>query len=244
MTHATNVTSITAFHGTLVTIIDHAGQRWLTAKEVGLCLGYAEANAQHGIGHLFNRHKDEFEEGKGLVNLTHPCDTIVIKLMTKGGMQETRLFSLTGCTLLGFFSNTARAKDFRVWAKQVLAGALHGMPPTAAAPNKRFVRITVTRQMEFDVLSLFIQGMPQSQIAKQLRVSPGAVSLLLHGRYHFAEEAGQDLTTPALLDAVVARHMRTERERIIKKYCTSASNQQLTSRLDNASLQLLTNDPV
>jgi hypothetical protein len=113
--------SPTAFHGIAVRIVDHAGQRWLTAEDVGRCLGYAEANVRIGISNLYSRHADEFTE----------ADTSVIKLITGSrGEQNTRIFSATGCTLLSMFANTPRAKDFRAWGKQVLAG----QAPAPAAP--------------------------------------------------------------------------------------------------------------
>lgn len=100
------------FLGTHVDIIDHAGRRWLTAKHIGLALGYSEANASTGITNLYNRHADEFTD----------ADTCTIKLMVQGQMRDVRIFSGPGCNLLGMFANTPRAKEFRVWAKTALAG--------------------------------------------------------------------------------------------------------------------------
>jgi hypothetical protein len=108
------------FHGIAVRIVEHAGQSWLAAEDVGRCLGYNEANARQGVNNLYSRHADEFTE----------ADKAVIKLMTPGGMQATNIFSATGCTLLSMFANTPRAKDFRAWGKKVLAG----QTPAPAAP--------------------------------------------------------------------------------------------------------------
>ncbi len=96
------------FFGHPVSILDHAGKRWLTAKEVGRCLGYNDANASTGITNLYNRHADEFTA----------ADTFSIKLMEnpKGGNPNTRIFSATGCIKLGFFAHTPTAKQFRAWA--------------------------------------------------------------------------------------------------------------------------------
>lgn len=117
--------SIAEFHGTSVTLIDHAGQKWLTAEEVGQCLGYAEANARQGVNNLFKRHEDEFSG----------ADTSVIKLMTGSrGEQNSRIFSDTGCIKLGFFANTPRAKEFRTWASKVLAERQIEQPAPAATP--------------------------------------------------------------------------------------------------------------
>lgn len=111
------------FFGTPVKIIDHAGQRWLTAEEAGLCLGYNEANASAGIRNLYNRNQDEFSE----------ADACRINLMRQGQNRESLIFSITGCNLLGFFSNTPRSKEFRAWAKQALAAPTTA--PVAQAPT-------------------------------------------------------------------------------------------------------------
>lgn len=99
------------FHGTSLSIIDHAGQKWLTAEEVGRCLGYDPSNARKGILKLYERHGDEFTEQ----------DTGVVKLTTPGGKQSSRIFSATGCIKVGFFAQTNRAREFRTWASLALA---------------------------------------------------------------------------------------------------------------------------
>jgi len=235
-------TLTTQFHGQPVQIIDHAGQRWLTAKEAGLCLGYNPANASQGIINLYNRHADEFTE----------ADTCVINLMaqwvpnqfdlepSKGGNPNVRIFSATGCQLLGFFANTDRAKQFRAWAKQVLASEMTGQPHFPAPTQKgRSGRAQITRQVEFDVLTLFIQGLSQKDISRQVGISTSTVCQLLHARYRFTPDAGEDITTPALLQAVVARHISEERARLTKKYCASAANRGLEHYLDGAGQGLL-----
>jgi len=223
-------TLTTQFHGQPVQIIDHAGQKWLTAQEVGQCLGYNEANARTGITNLYNRHADEFTE----------TDTCAIKLMAQGQMRETRIFSATGCQLLGFFANTDRAKQFRAWAKQVLASEMTGQPHFPAPTQKgRSGRAQITRQVEFDVLTLFVQGLSQKDISRQVGISTSTVCQLLHARYRFTPDAGEDLTTPALLQAVVARHISEERARLTKKYCASAANRGLEHYLDGAGQGLL-----
>lgn len=98
-----------------VSIISHHNRRWLTAEDVGRCLGYGKGKERQGITNAFNRHIDEFSEE----------DSVVIKLMTTDGKSyNTRIFSETGCIKLGFFSNTPTAKTFRKWAAKVLSGSL------------------------------------------------------------------------------------------------------------------------
>ena len=101
------------FHGTTLNIIDHEGQKWLTAEQAGICLGYDQANARNRVTKIYERHSDEFTEQ----------DTIAVKLTANSrGNPTTRIFSATGCIKLGFFASTPRARDFRTWASKVLAG--------------------------------------------------------------------------------------------------------------------------
>jgi len=154
------------FFGTPVTIIDHAGKKWLTAEEAGRCLGYNEANARQGVNNLFKRHEDEFTE----------ADTAVIKLMTaQKTEQNSRIFSTTGCIKLGFFANTARAKDFRAWAAKVLDA------PTA---------LPVAQNPADAALVAVVQAMAQAQTQMLQRVDRlcGVVEKLIE-------------TLPAILNA-------------------------------------------
>ncbi|WHH50597.1 hypothetical protein QFA96_23025 [Pseudomonas sp. Ap32] len=52
---------------------------------------------------LYRRHADEFT----------PTMTALVKMKTRGGEQEVRVFSLRGAHLLGMFARTERAKAFR-----------------------------------------------------------------------------------------------------------------------------------
>lgn len=226
-----NLLSIAAeFHGTPITIIDHAGKKWLTAEEAGLCLGYNETNASAGIRNLYNRHLDRFDEG----------DACRINLMRRDGRTSEQLcFSDTGCITLGWLANTKRAIEFQRWAKQVLANHMAGCTQsTLPAAGGR--KPSVTRAMEHEVLNLFVSGLSQSAIHKRVGISPSAVNLILHGRYRFSPGAGHDLTTPELIAAVTQRHIAADLERLTRKYCASAANQHLESALDGAGHRLLT----
>ena len=71
------------YHGTSIQLIEKDGSRWLTARDLGLCLGYSEANARQGILNLYNRHLDEFTEQ----------DSVVIKLTTVDGKAGQPIFT-------------------------------------------------------------------------------------------------------------------------------------------------------
>lgn len=101
------------FNGTPVSIIEHAGLRWITAEEAGRCLGYAEPNVGQAVRNVYHRHLDEFGEE----------DSRQIDLISRDVKARlTRIFSATGCMLLAMFANTDLAKEFRQWAKRVLSG--------------------------------------------------------------------------------------------------------------------------
>lgn len=124
------------FNGTSLNIIDRDGQKWLTAEEVGRCLGYDESNARKGVLKLFERHGDEFSE----------TDTTVVKLTTVDGKnREVRCFSAEGCVLLAMFANSPRAKEFRQWAKRVLAS--QPAPAVVEAPVPAPVDLTLAREI-------------------------------------------------------------------------------------------------
>lgn len=106
------------FHGEPINIIEHSGKRWLASEEVGKCLGYTAGEERRAILKLYKRHRDEFtDQDTGVVNLTTP-----------GGMQQTRIFSDTGCIKLGFFAKTRVGKEFRNFASEKLASAKQPQP--------------------------------------------------------------------------------------------------------------------
>ncbi|MGA4582330.1 P22AR C-terminal domain-containing protein [Enterobacter hormaechei] len=105
------------FHNTTFSYMEMAGQIWLTAAEVGEALGYSDDKAIH---RLYRKHEDEFT-----VNMTG-----VVKVTTPGGAQDSRVFSLRGAHLMGMFSRTAVAKEFRRWVLDILDREVHNSPIT------------------------------------------------------------------------------------------------------------------
>lgn len=156
------------FFGNPVSIIDHAGRQWLTAEQAGRCLGYKEALARISITKVYNRHQDEFTED----------DTGEVSLSTPGGPQDCRIFSATGCSKLGFFARTARAKEFRTWAAKVLAGqapvapAPMPAPVLSLAPAVEGALTTLATGMtsvlaQMNVTGKYIELLEMNQIAKR-----------------------------------------------------------------------------
>ncbi len=150
------------FFGDPVSIIDHDGQQWLTAEQAGRCLGYSEAQSRKAVVNLYNKHADEFSED----------DMSVIELMTEAGLRECRIFSSTGCSKLGFFARTARAKEFRTWASKVLSKKLAA--PVAPAPVPAPV-VTLAPAVE-GALTTLATGM--TSVLAQMNVTGKYIELL------------------------------------------------------------------
>lgn len=123
------LTLVAEFNGLSINIVEYEGQRWLTAEQVGKALGYVDNKVKDGVLKLYERHMDEFEAE----------DSTTVKLTAVDGkLREMRIFSPTGCNLLGMFANTPRAKEFRMWAKRVLAQAAVAQ---SAAPTAMEARV-------------------------------------------------------------------------------------------------------
>lgn len=226
---------LTQFNGTTVSILDHNGKKWLTAEEIGLCLGYAKDNARDGIIRLYNRNTDEFTE----------ADTCTVKLTAQGQLREMRVFSETGCNKLGFFSNTPKSKEFRHWAAQVLVGQVPA--PVPPAPRLRTSgRTSITRAIERQVFELFVAGWRQRDIAKHLVISPATVNLLLRAQYRFAPGAGKPEAPYELLVEVAGALFEIEQqrlaemqERIAQTFMANAHNGELAEVLEALGQQLV-----
>lgn len=119
------------FHGEPINIIEHAGKRWLTSDAVGKCLGYTAGEERRAILKLYKRHRDEFTDQ----------DTEVVSLATRGGLQQTRIFSDTGCIKLGFFAKTKIGKEFRNFVSDKLATA--NMEAALHQPTQQIGRANV-----------------------------------------------------------------------------------------------------
>ena len=96
------------FNNKSLSIINKNGKVWMTARQLGVGLGYSDDKT---VQRIYTRHSDEFtDEMAGVVKLTTP----------KGGTQEARVFSPRGCHLIAMFARTPFAKEFRKWVLDVL----------------------------------------------------------------------------------------------------------------------------
>lgn len=224
------------FHGTPLTIIEHASRKWLTAEDAGLCLGYSSANASQGVRNLYNRHNDEFSTD----------DTCQIKMIWQGQNREMRMFSETGCIKLGFFSNTTRAKEFRNWASQTLAGKTVEAKPRAPMPPLQN-SIKINRKLEREVFEMFAAGWRARDIGKELKIGESTVNRLLHANYRFSPFAGVPEVTEELSIAVAERFYALEQhriamnnERIAQSYLANSHNVAHAKTLEQVGQRLLT----
>jgi len=101
-----------AFEDVQLNVIEHEGEEWFTAEDIGKALGFAEP--RKGVMKIYERNRDEFE---GLVR--------VVRLTTrsadgKNRFHQYRVFNLQAAHKIGFFADTPRAKHFRHWASHML----------------------------------------------------------------------------------------------------------------------------
>ena len=147
------------YHGQHLSAIDRNGQPWFTAEVVGKQLGYNDANYRRAAVNLYNRHQDEFSDD----------DTCVINLMTnpQGGNPNTRVFSLSGIVLLGFFANTEPAKRFRQWAKAELEARMRQrseQPVAEASASSN--QITIDKDLYIKLLEAKLELAPKASTAE------------------------------------------------------------------------------
>lgn len=99
------------FNGNTLTTINQDNQIWLTSKELAKALGYAD---NRSVSSIYNKYSDEFTN-----KMTEVVESTTSS-KAKGLKTKTRIFSLRGCHLLAMFARTEVAKDFRIWALDIL----------------------------------------------------------------------------------------------------------------------------
>ncbi len=146
------------FDGIELKVVDHGGQPCLTLAEVAIAL-YGKGGDETAtpfdsrVRDLYRRHADEFT----------PTMTALVKMQTRGGEQEVRVFSLRGAHLLGMFARTDRAKRFR---RQVL-DILDNEVGAARTLTAEFHQILLEYSGKKAVASLCGRGLRQWQTQKQ-----------------------------------------------------------------------------
>lgn len=115
------VPAILDFEGVQVRILDRSGKPWVTQEDLAKALYGIKGGGQDGLPlegaerqlrRLFARNRDEFTDDM----------TAILLMETAGGPQQVRIYSARGCHLMGMFSKTALARQFRQWVLDVLEG--------------------------------------------------------------------------------------------------------------------------
>lgn len=96
---------MTTFENTQMRIVDHDGEQWFTAIDIGRALGYSDPGSS--VNRLYERNSEEFQS----------FETRSVKLAEQGDTQsrEYRMFTKSGAKLLAIFAKTERAAAFRRW---------------------------------------------------------------------------------------------------------------------------------
>lgn len=149
------------FDGIELKVVDHGGQPCLTLAEVAIAL-YGKGGDQSDapfdsmarqVQKLYSRHADEFTATM----------TALVRMVTAGGEQEVRVFSLRGAHLLGMFARTERAKRFRRQVLDILDNEV-GVARTLTA---EFHQTLLEYSGKKAVASLCGRGLRQWQTQKQ-----------------------------------------------------------------------------
>lgn len=244
--------AVAEFSGLQITIHQVNGERWIQALDIGRALGYSEPKK---VMTVYQRHADEFSDR----------DTLILNLRTnpQGGNPNVRVFSQAGAVLLSMFANTARAKDFRAWAKKVLVAEVQrqiDVEPVAQMPAtiegrlsnieqnmaqlaghmgqlvqvslqqatkhqvmERYVgllelnqrgTVKVTPEIKQEILTLYVQGMPQRDIARLTRISVPTVNQIVKGKYPENALTKVNPATEDLVQAALDRNLEEERQRV------------------------------
>lgn len=202
------------FQDTEITITDHNGQPWLTARDLSRALNYKNPRAVSGV---YDRNKAEFSEDM----------TLVLNLSTNGFGNGTtakpvRIFSPRGCHLIAMFARTDRAAEFRRWVLDVLEQYQAEPPasyqqspctltsnlpvsiPTFTAPNISLTQVIVDRHELEGLLKLVAIAeenwqqvrAAQDEMDRAQRIihrGLGNVNTALHDGAHFARQLDKTL---------------------------------------------------
>lgn len=122
-----------AFEDVQLTVIEHEGEEWFTAEDIGKALGFAEPSKS--VRKIYERNKDEFFGISSRVRLTRERRS-----------REYRVFNLQAVYKISFFADTPRAKAVRHWASFMLTQGMERLrlrvreleaaaPPQLPAPE-------------------------------------------------------------------------------------------------------------
>ena len=109
--------NLVQFNNSQLKVIESNNQYCLTATDIAKALGFEKVKS---VSNIYTRHADEFE---GL--------SWVINLMTETQSYHNRVFNREGAWLIGMFSRTPKAAEFRKWVLKVLGAVVDSSPNDA-----------------------------------------------------------------------------------------------------------------
>lgn len=233
------------FEGLQLSIIDHDGHKWLTADQIGLALGYAADKARQGINNLYKRHQDEFtSDDTCVINLMTQVQQREIRIFSATGCHLLSFFSntqkaknfrawakqvLSGSVQEELTTNERlemleiATLDMASQMRQLVM--VSHQQAQKLEVTSRYIglleinqkgKLKVTRHVEAKALALRAQGMSMHDIGQVLRISTGAVSQLINGKYPFAAVEAAAPNQTATVQEVLDDMVETERRRLLK----------------------------
>ena len=122
-----------SFNNINLTPVNHNNQIWLTSVELAKCLGYASSDS---VSKIFDRNKEEFNDDMSIILRDGQIDGLG---ESSGLQREQRIFSSRGCHLVGMFSRTAIAKEFRKWVLDILDHQTKPQPGLKELPPSLYI---------------------------------------------------------------------------------------------------------
>ena len=95
------------FEGTRLAVIEHSGEEWFMAEDIGKALGYA--GPRSSIIRIFSENRDEFKKLTCNLNLR----------WHDGQLDIFRVFNSQACIKFGFFANTPQGRSLRPLGQQL-----------------------------------------------------------------------------------------------------------------------------
>jgi hypothetical protein len=170
----TSTSTALAFHDTTFQVVDREGEAWLRLPQIGVALGYEN---QYKVQQVYDRNSAEFTDQM----------TDVVELQTAGGVQKVRIFSLRGAHLLGMFSRTVRAAEFRRWVLDILEGIIVPMETGRVTVSQRLAYLKERRSLVRELGGCREEGSAKDlysnlvQVSRLLGLSPQPLEALAPG---------------------------------------------------------------
>lgn len=150
------------FNNIPLTIIDHNGEGWFMAEEIGNALEYKDPRDK--INQLFDRNRDELEAYSVTLKLT----------ATDSKQYDTRVYNEEGVLMIGFLSKQPKAVTFRQWAVKILKAYRH--KELAQPDSKLLAQLNAKDQQLITSLQAQIQFL-QTQLTSAQNIAEGSMRM-------------------------------------------------------------------